>query len=417
MMKKATLTILLILFFQASFCQKNYLPGYIIPLKGDTIHGFVDYRNWEKNPDKIAFKEKSGDQPSAYTPLDIKEFGVLDEIYKGAVVETENSPFEIKDLRYDRELDIKTDTIFLQTLVKGEKSLYYYRNKAGKDQFYIKQDSSFNLLVYKKYLKDQDGRTTVLENKRFIGQLTIYFKDCSTIQSKLNDAEYQRNSLENLFLSYYKCTSSAIDFQKKTEKTKTEFGVLAGMSLTSLKFKSVDYIYLVNAGYPLSANFAAGLFFNVILPRNQGKWSVNNELIFTSYKVSGRYEVYENENKYTITSTTLGYSYLKLNTMIRFTYPVKKFFLFVNAGMSNGYAVIEKNYAKVESKLFTQVRVEEGKALNYTRRYELGFLLGVGVLVKKFSFDVRYERGNGMSDFVYLSSPVNRIYFLLGYRF
>ena len=419
--KRFIATTALSLFFwsicQVAFAQENFLPGYIIPLHGDTLHGLIDYRNWDKNPDKIAFKEKPGDAKSIYSPLKVKAFGVLDETYESAVVETETSPTETKELGYDKELVIKLDTAFLQAVVKGEKSLYYYKNRRGKEQFYIREDSSFKLLVYKKYLEDVEGQSVIAENNTYIGQLTIYLLNCSTIQIKLKGTVYRKNSLEDLFLSYYKCTQTNLAFHKKTEKTALEFGVLAGVSLTSLKFASDGYEYLVYANYNTSVNFSGGMFFDVILSRNRGKWSINNELIFTTYKVDGQYELYTSEDKYSIAYTTLGYSYLKLNNMVRFKYPVGKFFIYVNGGISNGYAILETNYAKTESKLFTQVRVEEMKALNDTRRYELGFIVGLGVKYKKFSLETRFENGNGMSVYQTLKSSTYRYYGLLGYRF
>ena len=38
-----------------------------------------------------------------------------------------------------------------------------------------------------------------------------------------------------------------------------------------------------------------GLFLDIALPRYQGKWSICNELIFTSFKVSATHTEYLNE--------------------------------------------------------------------------------------------------------------------------
>jgi len=415
------LSFLLYFLSQPSFGQENYLRGYIVAINGDTLNGYIDYRNWERNPDKISFKQNNGDVIQSYTPMDIRGFGVSDEIYESAIIQAEISPVSNAELKYDKELDLSTDTAFLQAVVKGVKSLYFYKNKLGKEQFYIWKDEGYELLIYKKYLKDEDGHSVIVKNTKYIGQLTIYLGECPTIQEKLNDADYQKNSLENIFLAYYKCTQAEIIFHKKTEKVIYSFGAIAGATLSLLTFRSGDeqeaFAYLINANYNMSVNFTAGLFFDVILSRNYRKWSICNELIFTSYKVDGRYDDYESENKYTYTYTTLGYSYLKMNNMVRFKYPVGKLFIYLNAGISNGYAFLERNYKKKETKLFNQVRVEEGKALNDTRRYELGFNVGLGAKFKRFSFEIRYENANGMSTYTSLKSTTNRLYLLLGFKF
>ncbi len=56
----------LFMFLQASFCQENYQPGYIVGLKGDTLHGFINYRNWERNPDKISFRKGAVLHPAGF---------------------------------------------------------------------------------------------------------------------------------------------------------------------------------------------------------------------------------------------------------------------------------------------------------------------------------------------------------------
>lgn len=419
LIERITLTILAVFIFQTSFCQENYLPGYIILLKGDTIHGFIDYRNRERNPDKIFFKEKLSDSKTKYAPLDIKEFGVPDEIYESAIVKTEISSLNANELEFNAELKIEIDTTFLQTMIQGVKCLYLYRNKFDNDQYYIKKDISYELLVYKKYLENQEGIKVVTENKRYRGQLSLYLYDCPTIQSKLENTKYEKKSLEDIFLFYYNCTQSGIKFQKKTEKISTEIGILAGMSLTYLKFSSQfkTFAYLINTDFHQSVNFPIGLFIELILPRNQRKWSICNELSFSSYKVNGSFDDYKNINEYTISNITFGYSYLKMINVLRYKYPIGNIFIYLNAGISNGFVISETNYLKQETKFYFTIRDEEDKALRDTRKYEQGYTFGLGTKFKKYSFEIRWEKGNGMSEFTALSSSTTKYYFLLGYRF
>jgi len=403
-----------ILGMQFCFSQENFLPGYIVTLKGDSTHGFVDYRNWERNPGKITFLDKIDGEKINYSPFDIKLFRVLDEIYVSAIVETEVSPVKISMLRFNPELQIVADTVFLQTMIQGIKSLYYYKDSDGKDNFYIKQNEEFVLLAYKKYLKIYEGTSVVLDNKRYIGQLTVYLKDCPTIKSKLNNTNYNKNSLEKLLLSYYECTQSVIKFQKKTEKAIIEIGVLAGISVSSLKFKGKDFPHLENAEYSNSLNFTGGLFLDIVLPRDQRKWSIYNEFIYTSYKVDGNYVDIKNSYKHTIVYSEFDYSYLKMNNMLRYKFPIGTLFAFFNAGFSNGFVINGTNNRKIESRFNSIIKVVEDKSLNETRIFEQGYILGLGTKYKKFSFEVRYEKGTGMA--YNLKSISTRYYCLLGYK-
>jgi hypothetical protein len=417
--KNISIVILGILFSQVIFSQENYLPGFVINSLNDTLYGLIDYRNWGSNPNKINFKDKHDNIVKTYCPKDIIEFDVQDEIYVSAIAKAQISPIKANKLQKDPIIHIQVDTIFLQTLIKGDKSLYYYKNFNDDENFYVKNENEFELLRYKKYLKYHEGFLLVIENKEFLGQLTLYLSDCSSIQSQLKKTVYNKKSLVSLFEVYYNCLKSNTTFQKKKDKITTEFGVFTGLSLSSIKFVSHASIfdYLVDADFNQSANISAGLFINFVLPRNQKKWAINNELLYTSYKVTGRYEIIRDENDYTLTTTEVGYSYLKINNLLRFKYPVGKIYLFINAGISNGLALEESNYRKDESILYGIEKVNEKKALDETRKYEQSYIVGSGAYYNKLSFEFRYEHGNGMSVYSTLNSNVRRYYFFLGYRF
>lgn len=407
---------------QISFSQKNYLPGYIITLKGDTLQGFIDYRDWRINPEIIYFKEKTNSQENSYTPVTINEFKVFGQIYVSAIVNSEISSPHAGNLEFAPTLHLKIDTTFLQTVFKANKSLFYFRNNYGNENFYIRQNTQYELLVYKKYLKKREGKNVITENNKYLGQLTIYLSDCVSIQSKIRITKYDEKSLKKLFQYYHECTQSEILYQKDENKIVTDIGILAGVSISFLDFKCDEYIfdayeYLVNANYSQSNNFTAGMFFDVILHGNQGKWSIYNELLYTTYGFHYRYDDFEDENRYTITTTEIGYSYIKINNFMRFKYPIGSFYLFLNAGISNGFAIKVINYKHEEIKFYTTEKIVEGNAIDDTRNHEQGYIFGSGIKYKNYSLEMRYEKGNGMSTLQTLNSSTRRYYLLFGYSF
>ena len=411
--KSAALILFFFFLFQNIYSQENYLAGYIVSFKGDTLHGFIDYRNWEKNPQKISFKEKLTDDKVVFFPTEIKAFSVLDDNYESAIIKTEVSPFKTNDLEYDKELKFEDDTTFLQAVLKGKKSLYTYTNRLGEKQFYIKNGSSYELLAYKRYLNEDHDQTIVFENNKYLGQLSFYLNDCPSVMSKLPTIKYNLQSIENLFLFYNKCTNSGIDFQQKTEKGSMKVSVVAGISITSLKFRSyynLTFEPLVNSNFKNSVNVSGGISFDFVLPRNLKKWSWCNELLYSSYN----FNTHLNENYYTTTCVTLEYTYLKIVSMVRYRYPIGKCSLLFNGGITGGYVIKSTNYKRVDSGLYG---IEIGKAVNSTRDFEEGYTLGLGGEVKRYSVDVMYEAGTGISNITSLKSISNRYYILVGYRF
>lgn len=394
---------------QNSFCQENFIPGYIIQLNGDTLKGYIDYRDWDANPKKIFFKENSKNNISNYTPIDIKEFSANEEIYVSAIVKFEKSSIIQSDIDFNNEFKIVNDTVFLKTMIRGAKSLYLFK-KESKEQFYIGQNSTYELLYYKMYFKNNNGYNNLIENKRYLGQLSVYLQDCPKIQKTLNRTKYNIKDIESLFEEYYDCSQTGMKFQKKSEKISTEIGVLAGMTSTSIKFTSTANQNIVNADYKPSLNFTGAIFFDIILPRNQGKWSICNEAMYSSYKIKGHFEDY-----YSKSDIALNYSYFKFNSALRFKYPINKAHIFFNAGFSIGSINSENTSIKTTSNFNSP---SEKKAINNPKTNEMGFILGLGAKVKSYSFEFRYEGGNGMTDnSLDLLSSTSRLFFLLGYRF
>jgi hypothetical protein len=89
--KLFTLIIFNFLLLQNVFSQENFTKGFIISVKGDTIKGFIDYRNWEKNPDKITFKNLNSETKKTINPIDVQGFGVNNDFYESAIVKLELS--------------------------------------------------------------------------------------------------------------------------------------------------------------------------------------------------------------------------------------------------------------------------------------------------------------------------------------
>ena len=412
-------TILLSCIYLDSFSQENFIPGYIIELEGDTAHGFIDFKNWKINPDHIFFKKNPDTDKTEFSAVQIRGFCVNGEIYESAIVETEISPANKNFLQYDAALYFRTDTVFLQAIFIGPKSLYFYLTRDKKEQFYIKEDSNYTLLIYKRYLIEQqrDNKIYLKENKKYTGQLSLYFKDCKTINKKIENLGYYRRSFENLFLNYSKCTGETYEYRRKKDERRTEFGGFAGMSMTRLNFTGNVNPYLTSLGDGFSYNLTLGMLVDFIRVKNNRKWSWSNEFLITKFKFEGYSTEYIDENNIIKSHTTLVFVYQKWHSLIRYKFPLGKVFLFANAGISNGLAFPPVNEVYQEVKFYDMNRIRSDYALDPVRYYEFGLVGGIGARFNDFTFETRYEWGNGFSADDALTVKTNRIYFMLGYRF
>ena len=420
-MKKFLFTAVLITIFCIAYSQKNYLPAYIIQNNGDTLKGFIDYRNWKKIPADFSFKSTMNDVTKVLKPGDIKEVSVNGEKYISQNVDIIEGPNFLDFLPLESTITIEKVKCFLLELSSGSKSLYYYENQNVRQQYYIKQGDSVVLLIYTKYI-DKSGKADVIrENEKFKGQLAFYLVDCKTIQNQLEKTTYNKESLVDLFNHYYNCSNTKTSYQKTADKSHSKFGITAGTTLTTLDLESTDITFnpITAPEYSKSVNFTVGAYYDYVFLRNMEKWSFYNELAWHGYECVGYYNTYVSENEYSNSTNTMGLNYLKLTSMIRYKYPIKKASIFCNLGISNNYALSAgmKNYKETETMFYGRETTKVTPIFTDLRRYEFGLVIGIGARYKHFNIETRFEKGNGMSSNYAVKSTTYRYSMFLSYSF
>src|SRR6185437_5859689 len=182
----------------SSFAQSNFKPGYVITLKGDTLRGFIDYKEWDKNPVKISFKNNSGDnRTEIFTTENARQFVVSGaECFKRFTVHVSQDQVELASVKQGADTSFITAKVFLRLLSAGKNiSLFSYTDKI-KTRYYILDgvEERPQELVYRVYYSA--GNSTMLQTEnRFRSQLEYLSSKHnvknSTLESKLIYTEYQ----------------------------------------------------------------------------------------------------------------------------------------------------------------------------------------------------------------------------------
>ncbi len=423
-MKNSNLLLLVLLIFIAVSvnAQKNLKPARVVLSDQSVLEGFIDYQQWGANPASIRFMPSENAKPTVYYPNEVLHFEVGDDYYASAVVPVELSPNEIARLTDSAGFILQTDTVFLLRIYKGTKSLWSFHNPDIKVNYYISTDGDYQLLEYKRYnaRSDRDYRI-VKENKKFIGQLTLSLSDCKDISGKINKVSYAARSLIKLLKAYDQCVGLSSEYEIEDQPgLRLKLGLLAGISVSTIRFNSNSPAHksLVETDFASSLKPTGGLALDMILPRNRQKWIFRNELVYSSvsFKDTWTQEKPEANTKEEIYNH-MEFSWLKLNSMLRFAYPVSSLRIFVNVGLSNAFVVDEINEKKRDWYVYEQHTVTEGKAITYTRSYEQSWLIGAGLKTEHFGFEMRYSKSNGISDVTALGSSISRMNFYVSYIF
>jgi hypothetical protein len=150
----------------AAQSQHDYRNGYVITNNNDTLHGLIDFNDYRINSRICQFKQAPDDSPVFYTPKDIIAYRINDDRYY-----------------VSRTVPIGNDQedMFLEYLIKGQASIYYYRDHLGDHYLIDRQGNPLEEVVYKKEEIMIDHVNRLQESTRHIGMLKAYLSDCPEI--------------------------------------------------------------------------------------------------------------------------------------------------------------------------------------------------------------------------------------------
>jgi hypothetical protein len=201
--------ILLLIAFLAfpffSNAQSNDQPGVVVNLKGDTLHGFINYSDWENNPTSIIFKGTTGSAPQKFTPQDVSYFNVSIgrlveyKAYTGTVSTDNTDTYRIS---IGKDSSYRQDTIFLKVIQKGKNLILFSYSDSEKIRFFITtnfsdQPAELAYRVYWNNVVATDSRTEY--DNSFKRQLYDVAARAGTLTPELKKdiqkADYKDNDL------------------------------------------------------------------------------------------------------------------------------------------------------------------------------------------------------------------------------
>jgi len=311
------------------------------------------------------------------------------------------------------------DTVFLRVVNKGAASLLYLKDENGKEHFYIqKQQETPIELKFNKYVKEEDGKKVIATSEIYKGQLFTYFADCPNLKKSISGLEYKFDNLQSVFELYNQCQGEGKqDYKAKSQKIIYQFGLIVGVSKASLKFEGSNHSALTNSTFKSPINMALGITLNLVFPRSHQRWMIYNELLCKPYTAKADYTEKRSDENYQTSQTTFKMNYIGLGNMIRYNLTIGKIRPFINAGLANNISLNEVNKQETYSRLYTSERRTIGEGIDDLRKYEQALLFGAGVSNQRTSAEVRLELGNGISNFVNLSSQKKMVNFIIGYYF
>ncbi len=400
--------------------QSNFIKATIITNSNDSIKGFIDYQNWESEPNAIAFKNKLSDKKRTILPTEIKGFMVGGDMYETHKVKLEEALKETANETPLMGFTISADTlVFFRCQVKGYWNLYSRTASDGISTFYInKEKDTLQLLTYRRAASVSNGRIDLGMTQGFKRQLLKYLHDYPELSKKIIEAEYKVTTIQNIIVDYNKHFSNKELLRYIAPQSKSAFDLhfFAGGNYSFISLVS-DPSYLTNRRLPDQTIKGHGFDFGV-----SAQWSSARRLNKVSFVVDLDVKTMRLFNNYTTyygsINTQFNNSYLRLYTQGRYQFFRRnQLALFVNGGTVFSTVLKKENN-------FTSTLASSGSTYSDSvfpkedfKQYNLGFTVGIMARFNKaLALELRGETNRGMSPYVSVYSRLTSLNALLYYR-
>jgi hypothetical protein len=407
-MKKQIITGLFLLVSIGAWSQKNEKPGWVKLNSGDTLKGTILVNEWNRNPSKIVFKQKS---EITFTVSDIQSFGIPTDnlLYRRFSIERHLTPInESSDLPLDENV-FDTATVWLKVLVIGKVPLAEYTNNERDYFYYIKNDKASEL-VYSKGIKVFDneiyrgdprfGSRSIIENQEYKKQiinLSTGDNELADINGEIRNLDYNPFSLTAIFNSMNKVQSF------NGYKNKGHFFVGAGVTFISTNISGattfLDNTAVINGANSLTVK--VGYLLQSSKPNS--KMAFIPEIGYVMYNTKGTKSSSISKGfKYDINN-----SYITPGLLMRYTVnPLNPVRFALNVGIVSFVSISNNNQTSEES-LGGTINVSNDKPI--FKSLFVTPTVGASLDLGMFNIFAEYKFTPNLTDYVGLTYKLNMV--------
>ncbi len=388
-MRKLILFSLLILPASILTAQKKNHNGYIITNNGDTVNGYIEYKNWDFNPDKIIFKKDlSGTDENTFDVKDLCGFGIPGiDIYERYQCNISMDFTDINNLSTGPSYKKANQDIFLKRVfISPEIDFYIYRDNI-KERYFIKEkkDSIPQELSYRVYYPNKNDNTSVKEED-FKNEILLlidkYARGNESLKNSVSYLAYAQMPLKNILLRITNSPDNAKDVKgvkrSASGKTKFSFFLQGGINARLFKGKTLNSNNIPASPKSYSPVLGGGV--DIVLNKFRDKFFIRLEINYASskheFKQKGTFSVFNTQQ-----TSSFKEPILSLVPSFNFTlYNSAKVKLFLGLGI--GYSVSPHVKNLSNTKYYDSSGAFAGEA-NYTIKdganseLELNLLPGV----------------------------------------
>jgi hypothetical protein len=186
-----------------SKAQSNYKPGYVVTLSGDTLKGYIDYREWEINPKQFSFKKDQGAAVEKYNINTCNAFDINGfEYFQKYIVSVSQNPVDPVVITASSDTSSIIDTVFLSIVTKGKRLNLYRLTDHIKNHIYIAENNQHPVELLLRLHLDADDDNKVITQTIYKNQLHriayAWQPDNKILEAEIDDANYDIKDISKI---------------------------------------------------------------------------------------------------------------------------------------------------------------------------------------------------------------------------
>lgn len=273
---KGVALILFLFSTRFAFAQVDFEQGYFVDASGNKVTCLIKDYGKENIPETLIYKKEGATREEEIETATLQEFQIESRNFKKFTVEIDKSPNKPPFFSKVKSGEYKTETVFLQTLTKGEVSLYVFFDTELRI-FFLQTENQTPVQLLKKHYRVSNKEFKV--NYLFRQQLWNTLK-CDSIQrSYLSRIKYNAAALNSVVGKYNNCRGGqSTNYLSKKAKSKFLFTGKFGVAHSGIELLLPFQDEFAKKFSPL-----IGLEFEWFLPIRKNNWSVFFNVNHQSY--------------------------------------------------------------------------------------------------------------------------------------
>ncbi|NNV57976.1 hypothetical protein [Limnovirga soli] len=398
-MKLTKSLLVLCLFANTSFAQKNMQPGLIVLNSADTLKGFIDYREWYKNPLSIQFATAKNVQTKKYTAADISYFEVMGkEAFASHTVSISTGTTNLSALTA-KDTNSIVNTVFLKVIEKGKTvSLFSYTDDV-KLRFYLQMQNADTPLELLNtiYVQDEQVKYDYAYRSTLIGISNQAVPDDEAVKSLIATAAYTKKDLTAICSKInHQVNTNIAPLYKKNKGV--IFYIGAGVNYGKLELTGNNIFAGLTNDASLLPVLSAGA--NIYTNPAIGKLYIQTQLSATGFTTKANRSI-----TYFEATENHAFNFKQINVAVSaqlhynlYNGPTVKWY--VGAGGAANFSSYPVNEEKTERVALTGTTQSENNAyIKFTRGFWLNGVLKTGVNIKRAGLSISYHPNAGITSF------------------